>query len=272
MINKTLFVSHSINYSEEDLDNPEMSSLLATCNQDFRYDVVSQISYHFTVVALGIANLQLPSGFSTNERHVVFVYVPTGQVTIEIGHKTAGGTALTAISNIKASTEIPGFTVYTLRNCDSIKVTGVDVASTCRVIIARYLNPTDPRLQGNAQANANVPNQNLDPGFVPLGGIIPISGYFSALGGSGTYSETLITPLPDWLWPCDGSLITDVDSPFYAKYTPNLTNRVLREGIAGSYGGSENLEVECILGSTKRPIVFNPLSGYYDCQHFMRVK
>lgn len=273
MNNKTLFISSYISISqEENLDNPELGNILGSLNTDFRYDVVAEVSYAFDVAALAVASLALPTGSGLDERHVVFCQVTSGEVTLKIDHETAGGTALSFFSNVKSSADVPAFACTTVRNITAITVTGVSATSALRVLIARFYNPTDPRLTGSSFSDPNNPNQTLDPGFVPLGGIIPISGYFSSAGGTGTYSETLITPLPDWLWPCDGSIISDVDSPLYGKYTPDLTSRVLRQGTAGTYAGSTNLTVDNILGSTKRPIVFNPLTSYYDCQHYMRIK
>lgn len=69
--------------------------------------------------------------------------------------------------------------------------------------------------------------------IIPIGGLVFISGIFNA---SAAYSEYKVTPLPDWLWPCDGSQITDLTSPIAGKYTPNIASRLLRSRAGGNYG------------------------------------
>lgn len=59
---------------------------------------------------------------------------------------------------------------------------------------------------------------------IPIGGIFPILGVFNSFGD---YIETNIYPLADWAKLCDGSVISDADSPLDGTYTPNLIGSVV---------------------------------------------
>lgn len=105
--------------------------------------------------------------------------------------------------------------------------------------------------------------------IVPIGGLVYISGVFNI---SLAYTEFNVTPLPDWLWLCDGSQIVDATSPLNGKFVPDLSDRVLRSGkIKGSYGDSEPL----LIGGQKTES-YDGLRDNdfykYDVKCYMRIK
>lgn len=66
-----------------------------------------------------------------------------------------------------------------------------------------------------------------------IGSIIPVIGVTNSFGD---YTELNIYPMPDWLKFCDGSQITDEDSPMYLQYVPDLTaSTPIGEATAGTY-------------------------------------
>lgn len=76
-------------------------------------------------------------------------------------------------------------------------------------------------------------------GAPPVGAIVPVAGTFDAADNGGTYDETGVDVSGAWML-CDGSQITDGDSPFNGRYVPKLDDgRFLRaNAIAGGVGGS----------------------------------
>ena len=67
---------------------------------------------------------------------------------------------------------------------------------------------------------------------LPIGGIFPVLGVYNTFGD---YTELNIYPMPTWAKLCDGSLISDVDSPLDGTYVPDLTASVpIGSTIAGT--------------------------------------
>lgn len=78
------------------------------------------------------------------------------------------------------------------------------------------------------------------PGGPPIGGIMAVVGTFTATGNGGSYSETGIVIGAGWKL-CDGTVISDAESPFDGRFVPQLDDgRFLRGNTtAGTTGGSQ---------------------------------
>lgn len=67
---------------------------------------------------------------------------------------------------------------------------------------------------------------------LPIGGIFPVLGVTNTFGD---YTELNIYPMPLWAKLCDGSVISDIDSPLNGTYVPDLTaSTPVGDSIAGN--------------------------------------
>lgn len=73
----------------------------------------------------------------------------------------------------------------------------------------------------------------------PVGALVAVTGTFSLADNGGVYNETGVAIGGEWKL-CDGSLISDSDSPFDTRFVPKLDDgRFLRgNATAGGVGGS----------------------------------
>jgi hypothetical protein len=214
-----------------------------------------------TTINAGTYSISLPSGLASNRQMLLYVSALT-ECTLTVTTRTYDDTAdQTFIAQLEPRE--PFYAV--LHNIKSASITASQ-SVTFDSFVAR-VSPTQTTSQTS-------PNQGIDPGSLPVGGIIALSGCFAAPAGVG-YSEAGILPLPSYLQLCDGSTVIDTDSIFYGKVLPNLTgSKVLFGSTTAGVDSQLNLNSTFLTGFGSDWNIFQSLdvNDSYTVKFYMRIK
>jgi hypothetical protein len=215
-----------------------------------------------TTAPVGTYALSMPSGLASNKQSILF-FSADSDVTLAI------------VTRDYANTQDFTFTVQVVANepfyavLQNIKSASFTCAATARVqsFVAK-VSPT-------AVSATTSPNQGIDPGSLPVGGIIPISGTFASTGPLAGYSEAGINPLPSYLQLCDGSLVTDSESIFFGKFLPDLTgNKTLLGSVTAGTDQTLSTSATVLTGFGVDWNIFQSVdvAAGYTCKFYMRIK
>jgi hypothetical protein len=105
---------------------------------------------------------------------------------------------------------------------------------------------------------------------IPIGSIFGMLGAYNSFGD---YTEANIYPLADWAKFCDGSVISDADSPMDGMYVPDLTNSApTGAATAGDILPAATIGQIYAFGEygNQETIVDN--KNFYTIKYFMRIK
>jgi hypothetical protein len=180
--------------------------------------VAQDIDESFTVLqyetergtlAAGTYPLSMPSGLASNKQSVFFISANVDSTLTLVSRDYGNLNDETLVCDIRANE--PFYAV--LHNIKSASITLAGTTS-----IQSFVAKVSPV----SATSSSSPNQGLDPGSIPVGGIIAVSGTFANTAPPSGYSEAGILPFPSYLHPCDGTLITDSESIFFGKYAPNI--------------------------------------------------
>lgn len=242
------------------VDEP-YSGFLVNQSIEESFEVLQWETERATVQA-GTYSLSMPSGLASNKQSVLFISA-TNDLTLTLVCRDYANLADdTFVCEILAKQ--PFYAV--LHNIKSATLT-----ATVETSFQSYCGKVSPASSGSSSS----PNQGIDPGSVPVGGLVAVSGAFATTAPPGGYSEAGILPFPSYLHECDGTLITDSESIFFGKYAPDLTGNKALFGatVAGvdttssttgtiltGFGGDWNIyqEVEA--------------ANAYTVKYFLRIK
>jgi hypothetical protein len=153
-----------------------------------------------------------------------------------------------------------------LHNIKSASITLTGTTS-----IQSFLAKVSPVSSGSSSS----PNQGIDPGSIPVGGIIAVSGTFANTAPPSGYSEAGILPLPSYLQLCDGSLVSDSESIFFGKFTPNISGdkAIIGSNTAGT-DISNTTNTSFITGFGEDWNIFQAVdvSPTYSVKFYIRIK
>lgn len=241
------------------IDQP-YSGFVVNQNIEETYTILQYETERFTAESDTTFTLSMPSGLASNKHYVLFISsdkAATANITTRDYANLADN-----LMTVDISAEEPFYAcLHDLRQVTIEVVNGTGIQS----FVAK--------VQATSATSSAYPNQGLDPGSLPVGGIIALSGAFSSPGTG--YSETGILPLPSYLQLCDGSLCNDADSIFYGKYLPNITGQKTLVGSTTAGVSSTFTTTGTILtgfGADWNIYQEIPVSANYSVRYFMRIK
>ena len=240
------------------VDQP-YSGFLVNQSIDENYTVL-QYETERSALPIGTYPLSMPSGLASNKHSVLFVGA-NAEATLTITTRDYANLADNVLI-ATVSAEEPFYSC--LHNIKSATIT-TSVLTEVETFTAK--------IQTISAASLTSPNQGIDPGSLPVGGIIAISGTFTAPGVG--YTETGILPFPSYLQLCDGSLCNDPESIFFGKFVPNLTNDVTLVGSTTAGVSSQSSTTGTILtgfGSDWNIYRDIPVSPTYSVKYYIRIK
>lgn len=223
---------------------------------------ISTYELERTTINAGTYALSIPASAASAKQAVLFA-IANAECELEITTRDYGDTADQTLTTILNTYE-PTF--ISMHNIKAAFVT-VTQATVFESMIAKVVS--------TSTAPSGSINFGIEPGSLPVGGIIAISGTFASTGPLAGYSEVGIIPLPSYLQQCDGSICSDTDSIFYGKYLPNLTGDKTLFGSATA--GSEttsSTSATVLTGFGVDWNVFNQIdvAAAYTVRYFMRIK
>lgn len=240
------------------IDTP-YSGFLVNQSIDDEYTVL-QYETERTTVDVGTYSLSTPSGLSSNKHSILFLSADK-DCSISITTRDYGDTTDNIFIAFVGADEPLLMTVHNIKSCSITTTT----ATSFQSFVAKI---------SNASATATTsPNQGIDPGSLPVGGLVWISGVFSSPGTG--YSEAGILPLPSYLQFCDGSLVTDSESIFYGKNLPDLTSDITLIGSSTAGTTSSSSTSATLLtgfGSDWNIYQSIPVNSIYKTKIYMRIK
>ena len=221
---------------------------------------VLQYEIERTTVVAGTYALSMPSGLASNKQSLLFISSDEDMTATIVTRNYADSADNTFICFVGADEPL----LFTLHNIKS-----------CNVTVAQDTNFESfaAKISPQSTTSATNPNQGIDPGSLPVGGLIHISGVFTAPGVG--YSEMGITPLPSYLQLCDGSLVSDTESIFYGKTLPNLTNDITLLGSTTAGVTSASSTSGTLLtgfGADWNIYQSIPVNAVYTTKVYMRIK
>jgi hypothetical protein len=246
---------------------------IASATVDYPYSGIlinQSIEQTFTVLqweteralVTGSTLLSLPSGLSSNRQTILFLS-SDDDVTLTIVSRDYADT-LDQSFTTEVSAEMPFCAVF--HNIVSATVTAA-TATTVQSFIAK-VSPAQ-------STSSTSPNQGLDPGSLPIGGLIPLSGTFASSPPLAGYSEAGILPLPSYLQLCDGSLVTDSESIFFGKFLPNLTgNKTLFGSTTAGVEASSSTSATVLMGFGADWNIYQSIdvAAAYTVKYYIRIK
>jgi hypothetical protein len=214
-------------------------------------------------VPAGTVTLSMPSGLASNKQSVLFVAVSTDSTLTLTTRNYADSADNTFICDILA--DEPFYAV--LQNIKSATVTTTASLTGIQSFVAK-VSPT-------ATSGSTSPTQGLDPGSLPVGGIIALSGTFATDAPLAGYSEAGILPLPSYLQLCDGSLCSDSDSIFFGKFVPDITgNKTLFGSTTAGQTLSSSTSATVLTGFGVDWNIFQAIdvAAAYSVKFYIRIK
>lgn len=255
---KAYLASHFEQIANGAVDEP-FSGFLVNQNIEETFDVL-QYEVERASLAAGTHTFSLPSGLASNKQSVLFISANIDCTLAVVSRDYADASDKTLNATIRSNEPFYAV-VHNIKSYALSCTLTTQVQSFCAKI-----SPANA-------VSATSPNQGIDPGTVPVGCVIPISGTFSTPGAG--YSETGILPLPSYLHPCDGTLITDSESIFYGKYAPNLTgNKTLFGASTAGTETSSSTNTTILTGFGVDWNIFQSIdvAAAYTVRYFMRIK
>jgi hypothetical protein len=257
---KAFFSSFAQQIASAVVDFP-FSGFLVNQSIEESFEVLQYEADRATVDA-GTYALSMPSGLSSNKQSILFISANKDTTATIITRDYSDSADETFICLIQANQ--PMYAV--LHNIKSASITTTE--STQFQSFVAKVNPS-------LATSATNPNQGIDPGSLPVGGIIALSGVFATTAPAGGYTEAGILPLPSYLQLCDGSLCTDSDSIFFGKYLPDLTgNKTLFGSSTAGTDVSTSSNATVLTGFGVDWNIFQAVNAAaaYSVKYYIRVK
>ena len=210
----------------------------------------------------GTYALSMPSGLASNRQSLLFVASDT-DITLSVTTRNFANTADQTFQCEVLANE-PFYSA--LHNIKSASVTST-VTAQVKAFIAK-ISPT-------STAATTSPNQGIDPGSLPVGGIIALSGTFATNAPLAGYAETGILPLPSYLQLCDGSICSDAESIFFGKYLPDITgNKTLFGSTTAGTDQTSSTSATVFTGLGLDWTLFQAIdvAAAYSVKYYMRIK
>jgi hypothetical protein len=242
------------------IDEP-YSGFLVNQNINESFDVL-EYEMERTSISAGTYSISMPSGLASNKQSLLFVSSDT-DVTIEVTTRDFGNTTDETFTAEVRPNEPLYIVVHNIKGA-TVTATG---SANIQCFVAKI------RIISNSSFSS--PNQGLDPGSLPVGGIIALSGAFATTAPPGGYSEAPILPLPSYLQQCDGSIVSDSESVFFGRYLPDLTGDKTLFGAttAGVYTSfSTSPTVLTGFGSDWNIYQSVDVAAAYRVRFYMRIK
>jgi hypothetical protein len=211
---------------------------------------------------IGTHTLTMPSGLASNRQSILFVAC-SGDATITVTTRDYADSADdTFQAEIKANEPF----LAVLHNIKAASVT-----TTAAVTVQSFC----AKVQASVSSSSTSPNQGIDPGSLPIGGIIAISGVFATTSPLANYTEAGILPFPSYLQLCDGSLCTDSESIFFGKFVPNITgNKTLFGSATAGQEASSSTSATVLQGFGVDWNIYQDVdvAAAYTVKYYIRIK
>jgi hypothetical protein len=257
---KSFYSSFAQQIASAVVDAP-FSGFVVNQSIDESFSILQYETERATVDA-GTYSLTMPTGLSSNKQSILFIST----------NKTATVTVTTrdyadSADDVFTCLVQPNQPLYAvLHNIKSCAITTTE--STQFQSFVAKVNPATSTSSTN-------PNQGIDPGSLPVGGIIGLSGVFGTTSPLANYSETGILPLPSYLQLCDGSICNDSESIFFGKFLPDLTqNKTLFGSATAGQDVSNTTNATFLTGFGGDWNIYQAvdIAAAYSLKYYMRIK